>query len=124
MKKLFINNRDELVIIDLEQIAYVKADGNYINIAYMGGAKATLSVGLTNFETLIRNTYRERCPFVRLGRSIIINQLFLYDVNVSKQQLSLTNYRQSLTIKMSKRVLKDYKAMIVNSDINKSKKEG
>ena len=30
--KLTLNTRDELLIIDLEQVAYMQADGNYTQI--------------------------------------------------------------------------------------------
>ena len=37
MLRLCINTRDELIVVDLERIAFLKADGNYTHIMYISG---------------------------------------------------------------------------------------
>ena len=45
MKKICINNRDEMIILFVDNIAYIMADGNYTKICYIGGLSTVLSLG-------------------------------------------------------------------------------
>ena len=62
-------------------------------------------------------------PFVRLGRSVIINQLFLYNINTLKQTLVLSDcISNTVTLKLPKPLLKKYKDMVSQSNLNTNKK--
>lgn len=120
MKKICINNRDELLVIPVDEIAYIIADGNYTKIVYLGGMQSTLSLGLTKVENIISQSYAKGkiSPFIRLGRSIIINQLYLYDINLTKQTMTLTDCKKSsLTLKLPKALLKKYKEMVAKATV-------
>lgn len=116
MKKLCISNRDEISIIEIEKIIYAKANGNYTDVAYTGGVKSTLSICLSKFEKTIQDIYKNEnpCPFIRLGRSLIVNQLYVYHVHVPKQQLTLTDYNKIYVLCLPKQIIKAYKSLIVN----------
>ena len=81
MRKICINNRDELVMLFVDNIAYIMADGNCTKIKYIGGLQTTLSLGISKVEAMLSDSWRQGgvCPFVRLGRSLIVNQMFLYE---------------------------------------------
>lgn len=118
MKKICINNRDELVMLFVDNIAYVMADGNYTKICYIGGLNIVLSFGLSKVEKMISASYSsgQTSPFVRLGRSVIINQLFLYDINLLKQHLVLSDcMKNTITLKLPKPLLKKYKDLVNQS---------
>ena len=122
MKKICINNRDEMVILFVDNIAYIMADGNYTKICYMGGMTTVLSFGLSKVEAMVSAAYAEGTisPFVRLGRSVIINQLFLYDINILKQHLVLSDcMKNTITLKLPKPLLKNYKDLVSRSTIKK-----
>ena len=122
MKKICINNRDEMVILFVDNIAYIMADGNYTKICYMGGMTTVLSFGLSKVEAMVSAAYAEGTisPFVRLGRSVIINQLFLYDINILKQHLVLSDcMKNTITLKLPKPLLKKYKDLVRRSTIKK-----
>ena len=122
MKKICINNRDEMVILFVDNIAYIMADGNYTKICYMGGMTTVLSFGLSKVEAMVSAAYAEGTisPFVRLGRSVIINQLFLYDINILKQHLVLSDcMKNTITLKLPKPLLKKYKDLVSRSTIKK-----
>ena len=114
MKKLCINNRDVLLIINLDDIAYVIADGNYVKLTYITGVKRLLSIGISDFYGLIVNIYNESsiCPFIKLGRSVVINQLYLSEINILKHSLMLSDNKIVFTIQMPKQLLKSYREMI------------
>ena len=122
MKKICINNRDEMVILFVDNIAYIMADGNYTKICYMGGMTTVLSFGLSKVEAMVSAAYAEGTisPFVRLGRSVIINQLFLYDINILKQHLVLSDcMKNTITLKLPKPLLKKYVDLVSRSTIKK-----
>lgn len=124
MKKICINNRDEMVMLFVGNIAYVMADGNYTKICYIGGMNTVLSCGLSKVEKMISESYSsgQVSPFVRLGRSVIINQLFLYDINLLKQHLVLSDcMKNTITLKLPKALLKKYKDLVSRSTIKKEK---
>ena len=113
--KLCINSRDELFIIDLDEVACFNADGNYTNIHYIGGQKQTLCVGLSKMEKLISSAYPtgQASTFVRIGRSFLINQRYLCHINAQQQKIVLSDFRKaSLTINVTKNLLKAYKTYV------------
>ncbi len=123
MKKICLNNRDEMIMLFVDNIAYIMADGNYAKICYIGGMTTVLSFGISKVETLVSASYAdgEVSPFVRLGRSVIINQWFLYDINVLKQHLVLSDcMKNTITLKLPKPLLKKYKDLVSKSTIKKN----
>ena len=53
MKKICLNNRDEMIMLFVDNIAYIMADGNYTKICYIGGMTTVLSFGISKVETLV-----------------------------------------------------------------------
>lgn len=115
MLRLCINSRDELFIINLEELAYLQANGNYTLVVYIGGQQLLVSLGLSHLEEMIRQVYSKNQgnPFVRLGRSYLINQKYLYQIHVLKQKLTLSDFRKNIySLTISKILLKQYKDII------------
>ena len=115
MYKLCLNARDELLIIDLEKIAFFQANGNYTHLNYILGETHLLTIGLSKVEDLIRITWPKDkpSPFVRLGRSLIINQNYLSEISVLKQKITLSDRgKHSYSLSVPKPLLKEYKEKI------------
>lgn len=115
MYKLCLNTRDELLIIDLSKIAYFQANGNYTALQYIGGIKQLITIGISKVEEAIRITWPRETPspFVRLGRSLIINQSFLTGISLAKQKITLSDFdKNSCSVTVPKPVLKEYKMRI------------
>lgn len=115
MKKLCLNSRDELIIILLDKVAYFQAQGNYTKMCYIHGESNLLTLGISKIEEYIQKAWPLDKPscFIRLGRSLIINQTFLTNINVLKQQVKLSDYdghEHFLTV--PKPLLKEYKEKI------------
>lgn len=122
MYKLCINSRDDLLIIDLEKIAYFQANGNYTHLCYISGDTHLLTIGLTKVEESVRKTWpmATPSPFVRLGRSLIINQRYLSQISVLKQKLILSdNNGHTFSLGVPKPLLKEYKEKINDFYLNK-----
>ena len=71
MPKLCLNSRDDLIILNLDHVAFFQANGNYTPPGLKG-------------------------VFMRLGRSLIINKNFIITISVPKQKLYLGDYRNHL----------------------------
>lgn len=115
MYKLCLNSRDELLIIDLEKIAFFQANGNYTHLKYIEGETHLLTIGLSKVEEYIRMSWTKNkpSPFIRLGRSLIINQSFLSEISVLKQKLILSDRGDnSYVLSVPKPLLKEYKERI------------
>jgi DNA-binding LytR/AlgR family response regulator len=117
--KLTLNTRDELLVIDTAQVAWLQADGNYTHIYYMTGERLTVSLGLAKMEALLAGCFPAgtRSPFYRLGRSHIVNQRYLHNISLPRQKLVLTDnagHRHELSL--HKAVLKEYKDLFTNKN--------
>ena len=118
MLKLCINSRDELFVLDLDKVAYIQASGNYSRIVYIGGMQMMITLGLSKLEGRIKMIVPKdrRSPFVRLGRSLLVNQTYLTHINVLKQRLTLSdNQEHSYVLDVPKALLKAYKDLIRKS---------
>ena len=113
-----INSRDELFVLDLDKVAYIQASGNYSRIVYIGGMQMMITLGLSKLEGMIKMIVPKdrRSPFVRLGRSLLVNQTYLTHINVLKQRLTLSdNQEHSYDLDVPKALLKAYKDLIRKS---------
>lgn len=113
-----INSRDELFVLDLDKVAYIQASGNYSRIVYIGGMQMMITLGLLKLEGMIKMIVPKdrRSPFVRLGRSLLVNQTYLTHINVLKQRLTLSdNQEHSYVLDVPKALLKAYKDLIRKS---------
>lgn len=118
MLKLCINSRDELFVLDLDKVVYIQASGNYSRIVYIGGMQMMITLGLSKLEGMIKMIVPKdrRSPFVRLGRSLLVNQTYLTHINVLKQRLTLSdNQEHSYVLDVPKALLKAYKDLIRKS---------
>ncbi len=115
MYKLCLNSRDELLIIDLQRIAFFQANGNYTHINYISGDSHLVTLGLSKVEEYLRMSWPKDVPspFVRLGRSLIINQSFLSEISILKQKVTLSdNEGKSYSLNVPKPLIKEYKEKI------------
>lgn len=90
---LYFNTCDEMLRVDLRKVLYFKADRNYTDVYFVNGVHVTLPTGLMSIEQMLENDkLRGRTmPFVRLGRSLIVNISYILHINVLKQELTLSD---------------------------------
>ena len=118
MYKLCINTRDELLIINLAKIAFFQANGNYTHMQYIKGETHLLTIGISKVEEFIRQVWPAGQPstFIRLGRSLLINQTYLTEINILKQRITLSDREtNSYTLSVPKPLLKQYKELIYDN---------
>ena len=116
MPKIYFNTRDELVCIDTNKIAAIKANGNYSKVLYITNREMTITSNLSKMEQVLKTQGGKANRFIRLGRSFIVNHSFLQRIDVLKQILVLSDgERNELVIKLPKNILKSYKNAVAQS---------
>lgn len=118
MCKICLNSRDEVIIIDLSKVAFFQAKGCYSSVNFIEGESTLLITSLLKLEELIATGYSDsekESPFIRLGRSLIINQDFLSSVNIIKRKITLSDRAgHSYTLDLSRPTIKKYKEMLTS----------
>ena len=114
-KLLFFNSRDELLRIGVEKIVYFEADGNYTDIVMVNKLRAAVCMNLGEMEEALAAQLGEDAKqFMRIGRRFIINMNYIYQINVLKQQLILSDYDHfAFQVNISKDALKKMKDLIL-----------
>ena len=89
--KIIIESRDELRVIDLEDVVYLKASHNYTDLHYSDNRSKSMLVNLSTVEAMIaQSAEREGVAnsFVRLGRSLLVNTAFVELVSVKHKMIT------------------------------------
>ena len=119
MALLYFNTRDELNRIDTSKIVYFESDGNYTNIMMVNKLKAAICLNLGEMErALAEQLGTEDKTFMRIGKRFIINMNYIYQINVLKQQLILSDYDHfAFQLCISKDALKKMKELMLVAKI-------
>ncbi len=111
---LLFSTRDELTRIRLERVMYFEADANYTKVVFSNGVTATLLTSLVHLEKLIAGVLIEKNSiFVRIGKRYIINSAYLFQINILRQRLVLSDLASpyTATLSVSKDALRKLKAL-------------
>ena len=114
-RELIISNTAELIRLHAEDIVSIEADGNYSTLYIIGEEKRVVLFQLGQLERMIGEQLGEEAvPFVRIGRSLIINLNYIYYINLNRQVLLLRepNGHRHETLKVSHESLKKLKDLI------------
>ena len=115
MAKLFFNTRDELTVVDSEEIAVVQANGNYSKVLTIYRREIMLTSGISKVEQVLKNLKEKKSKFVRVGRSLIVNHSFMQNIDLMKQVMVLSGLGIEIKVNVSKKTLKIYKDAIAKS---------
>ena len=114
---LFLNSRDEFLRIDITNIAYFEADGNYTNIVSINRLKGVVCTNLAQMQKYLSDKLREDASiFARVGKKYIINLRYVYSINTLRQQVILSDgasFSYQLTI--GKEALKELKQIFIEN---------
>lgn len=110
---LIISTSNELVRIKPERIAYVSSDGNYVTVVLHNRAEHVFAFNLLHMQKLIEKQLgKASAAFIRIGKSLIINRNYVYRINLTRQELVLSDMNLDVVFKLSAsrealRLLKD-----------------
>lgn len=119
MDLVFFNSRDELLRIDVSKIVYFEADGNYTDIITVNKLRGSVCMNLSEMERALDAQLGDRSKvFMRVGKRFIINMRYVYQINVLKQQLVLSDYDHfAFQVNISKEALRKMKDLMIISKV-------
>lgn len=120
MKQVLIfNSRDELLRMDVENIVYFEANGNYTIVVSVNKLKACVGLNLSKTEEALNRQLGEQAQrFMRVGKRFIVNLNFVYSINVAKQHLILSDMRNfAFQLPISKDALRMMKELMIHKSM-------
>ncbi len=118
---LHLNSRNELLRIDISRIVYFEADGNYTNIILINKLKGIVCMNLAQMQKLLIDKLKNQASiFARIGKKYIINHTFIYQINITRQKLILSDGNIfAFQLDVSKDALKHLKDLYTNVNNDK-----
>jgi len=118
LKYLLLTNSNDLVRVSPERIAYISSDGNYSTMVLIDNEEHVFSFNLATFQKIIEQQLEtDAQTFIRIGKSLIINRMYIYYINAAKQQIVLSdiNFPHKFKLSASKEALKILKNVLEES---------
>ncbi len=116
---LYLNSRDELLRIDIANIVYFEADGNYTNIISVNHLKGIVCTNLAQMQKYLNEKLKEAASvFARVGKKYIINLRYIYSINTLRQQIILSDGATfSFHLTVGKDALKELKQIFIENSL-------
>ena len=121
-KVIIISNTNELVRVKPERIIYVASDGNYSTFVLHDKTEHVFTMNLAHcMEELEHQLGKDASTFIRIGKSLIVNRTYIYRVNVTRQQLVMSdmNRNEAFVLQASKEALRQLKELMESDKNNK-----
>lgn len=118
-QRIYFNSRDKLIRLDTQKIVYFEGDGNYTYIVTANKQKVCITLNLANTEKALAAQLGENAKrFMRIGKRYIVNMNYIYQVDIQKQVLMLSDYERFLfQMPVSKEALKAVKDLVIQAKI-------
>ena len=92
MAYIIISKGTEFLRVPQDKLVYISSEGNYSNVVTVDNRQRLVTFQLGQLEGMIGEQLGEKgSHFLRIGRSLIINIDYIYLIDVSKQQLALSD---------------------------------
>lgn len=114
MNYIYFNSRDELIRLRVSDIAYFEGDGNYTNIVAINNLCTAICMQIGEMEkSLAEQLGEDASVFIRIGKRFIVNSELIYQLNIPKQTLMLSDFGHfSVKLNVSKEALKNLKTLM------------
>ena len=89
---LYLNTRDELLRLDINNIVFFEGEGSYTHIVSANNIRTVLSVNLSKLQLILDEKLKSNSVvFARIGKKHIINLNHIYSININSQQIILSD---------------------------------
>ena len=89
---IIISKGTEFLRVPQDKLVYISSEGNYSNVVTVDNRQRLVTYQLGQLEGMIGEQLGEKgSHFLRIGRSLIINIDYIYLIDISKQQLVLSD---------------------------------
>ena len=116
---IYFNSRDKLIRLDVQKIVYFEGDGNYTYIVTANKQKVCVTLNLLHTEDALASQLGDAAKqFMRIGKRFIVNMNYIYQVDIQKQVLMLSDCEHFLyQMSISKEALKAVKELVIQTKI-------
>lgn len=116
-QRIYFNSRDKLIRLDVEKIVYFEGDGNYTYIVTANKQKVCITLNLAHTEEALAAQLGENAKqFIRIGKRFIVNMNYIYQIDIQKQTLMLSDCEHFLfQMLVSKEALKIVKELVIKT---------
>jgi len=118
-QRVYFNSRDKLIRLDIQKIVYFEGDGNYTYIVTANKQKVCVTMNLSHTEeALAKQLGSNANQFMRIGKRFIVNMNYIYQIDIQKQTLMLSDCETFLfQMPVSKEALKAVKELVIQAKI-------
>lgn len=114
--KVCFYTRDEIIYIDPALIAYVKADGNYVEVFYVNSIRFHVNYSISKVFDMLYDKKKSQMQFIKLSRSMIINANYIQKILPLKSQLILSDDdSNTIILSLPKKTLRKLYTMMLSS---------
>ena len=119
LQLVYFNSRDKLIRLDIQKIVYFEGDGNYTYIVTANKQKVCVTLNLAHTEEALASQLGDNAKqFMRIGKRFIINMNYIFQVDIQKQILMLSDCEHFLfQMPVSKEALKTVKELVIRTKI-------
>ena len=118
-QRIYFNSRDKLIRLDVQKIVYFEGDGNYTYIVTANKQKVCVTLNLAHTEEALAAQLGSNAKkFMRIGKRFIVNMNYIYQIDIQKQTLMLSDCERFLfQLPVSKEALKTVKDLVIKAKI-------
>ena len=115
-KFIVISSKTELLKVPSDRLMFITSDGNYSKVYTLDGKYRQVACQLGQIEDLIgKQLGEEDTPFIRIGKSLIVNMDFIYLIDISEQTIIVSDFQgQYHKLSASRKALLSIKFLIEN----------
>ena len=108
---LIFQNRDILLKVDISDVVYFEADGNFTNIVTRNKSTRSVYVTLGRMDSLLKQAAQRNAEnFVRVGRYFIVNIRYIHLIDILKRDIVLSDcVNFTFKLNCSKEALKRFR---------------
>ena len=116
---IYFNSRDKLIRLVIQKIVYFESDGNYTYIVTANKQRICITMNLAHTEQALASQLGGHAKrFMRIGKRLIVNMNYIYQIDIQKQTLMLSDCEHFLfQIPVSKEALKTVKELVIQTKI-------
>jgi len=118
-QRVYFNSRDKLIRLDIQRIVFFEGDGNYTYIVTANKQKVCVTMNLSHTEEALATQLGSNAMnFMRIGKRFIVNMNYIYQIDIQKQTLMLSDCEHFLfQMPVSKEALKAVKELVMQTKI-------
>ncbi len=118
-KFIVISTNTELLRVPSDRLMFITSDGNYSKVYTQDGHYRQVAYQLGQLEDIIGDQLgEEETPFIRIGKSLIVNRDYIYLIDVSSQVIIVSDCQgQFHTLQASRKALISIKVLMENTEL-------